>query len=363
LFSYACSFGRFGHKACTFEEWVSEKFGWKLYETFFKTYTEKVWGIPCNEIGAEWAAQRIKGLDIVELIKNGLKIRSKNQAKTLIDQFNYPVLGSGQMYEAMSEKIQAAGADLMLSTNLVQVNRKREHITSIDIMNDEGKERIYAKQFFSSVPLTHLFYLLDPVPSQWVLKAVDALYYRDHITVNLLVDAEDLFSDQWIYIHSPEVRMARLANYNNFSKAMVDHKKKTALSIEYFVFQNDDFWIKPCSDLIDMAVDELSHLKLVDPKMIETAWVLKETECYPTYYLGFNEHYEIVKANEARLQNLTQIGRGGMYKYNNQDHSIITGILGARNYLQVKNFPYNLWHVNIDAEYPEGADNHIAVDI
>ena len=199
----------------TFENWIKQKFGNKLYITFFKNYTEKVWGIPCNQIGAEFAEQRIKGLDIIEIIKNTY---NKNRIKTLIDEFHYPILGAGQMYEVMGEKITNSGGSFALESKITRLNILEEKAISIISETSNGQlEQIYAKHFFSSIPMTHLFKLINPMEKQNILNAADSLYYREHITVNLIVDNVDIFPDQWLYIHDPKVTMARIANYNNFS--------------------------------------------------------------------------------------------------------------------------------------------------
>ncbi len=343
-------------EALTFEDWVTQKFGRKLYETFFKTYTEKIWGIPCKEIGAEWAAQRIKGLDIREVIKNAL-ITSGQQIKTLVEEFDYPVLGAGQMYEAMCDEAVSKGAELMLGAKVVGFEQKDNRIVSVEVKAPQGQTiKVEAKQFFSSIPMTHFFKMLAPEESARVQQAVDALYYRDHITVNLLVDGKDLFPDQWIYLHSQDVKAARLANYNNFSSRMSGDENKTALSIEYFVFQDDAEWKMSDQELIDLAKQEIEYLKLVKQEQVEKAWVLRETEAYPVYFMGFQPHYDLLKNRANEFKNIMLMGRGGMYKYNNQDHSIISGILAARNYLRLPGSPYDLWEINVDAEYCESSE-------
>jgi protoporphyrinogen oxidase len=354
MLSYAHSKFRIHPKEETFEDWISNKFGRKLFNTFFKTYTEKVWGIPCNQIGAEWAAQRIKGLDIIQVIKNSFNLGGKGKIKTLVDQFDYPVMGAGQMYEAWADEIVKAGGKIILNATVKKINISDHHISSVIYSTDAGNYEITANQYLSSIPLTHFFYLQEPAVNSDLKKAVDALYYREHITVDLLIDSEEVFPDQWIYIHSPEVKMARIANYNNFSTAMVKNEKKTALSVEYFVFQHEELWKMSDRDLIELAVDELSHAHLVTKEKVLKGWVVRETESYPTYYLGFKHHYEILQNEIDKYTNLYPVGRGGMYKYNNQDHSIMSGLLAARNYVS-KERKYNLWEINVDAEYHEGA--------
>jgi len=340
----------------TFEDWITQKFGRKLYETFFKTYTEKVWGIPCNQIGAEWAAQRIKGLDIIKVIKNSILGGRGNKIKTLVEQFDYPVLGAGQMYEAMSDFVTGKEVEVELGARVVKIYHQDGKITSIDVCSPNGNvSKITARQYFSSIPITHFFKMLSPPISEDLKRASDALYYREHITVDLLVDGVKLFPDQWIYVHSPDVRMARVANYNNFSNAMVPQRNQVALSVEYFVFQHEDLWKKPDADLKDLAIDEMCYMGLLSKEKVQGQWVVRETESYPTYYIGFQEPYDTLKKAIDAITNLYPIGRGGMYKYNNQDHSTMSGILAARNYLKLPGSPYSLWDINIDAEYHESA--------
>lgn len=354
IFSFLASKASLDGEAVTLEDWVTQKFGRKLYETFFKTYTEKVWGIPCDKIGAEWAAQRIKGLDVFQVIKNAL-FGNKKKIKTLVDQFDYPVMGAGMMYEAMARKCADSGAELMLGAKITGFRRNGYKITAVDVMQRGEQIEVSAGCFFNSIPLTHFIKAVRPSLGPEIIKSADALYYREHITVDLLIDGVELFPDQWIYIHSPDVRIARLANYNNFSKSMAP-AGKTALSAEYFTFQNEELWQKTDDDLKQLAIDELKYMGLIDPKKVEQCWVVRETESYPTYYLGFKEHYDVLRGEIDRFENLMPIGRGGLYKYNNQDHATYSGMLAARNYLKLPGSPYNVWNINIDAEYVEGGE-------
>jgi len=343
-------------KPITFEDWTVQKFGRKLYEIFFKTYTEKVWGIPCNQITAEWAAQRIKGLDALEVIRNALFGGRNKKIRTLVEEFDFPVYGAGQMYQAICDQILTKGVKIILNSKAIRFNRQDNIIKSIDILDSDGCEvNIIAKQFFSSIPLAHYFKMLSPSDSSEINNAADMLKYRDHITVDLLVGRKEVFPDQWIYVHSPDVGVARIANYNNFSKAMVGDKNKTALSVEYFLFRNEDLWNETDEFLIDFSIKELGKMNLIKNSEVENGWVVRETEAYPIYYLGFQEYYDIIKSRIDQFTNLYSIGRAGMHKYNNQDHSILSGILAARNYLKLPGSPYLLWNINIDAEYQEDA--------
>ena len=262
------------------------------------------------------------------------------------------------MYEVMTEQIAGAGVECLLGASIVSVNQANDRITSVDVRSGDGEQmRIHADHFFSSIPITHFVRMLEPPESERTVKAAEALYYREHITVDLLVAGKNPFPDQWIYVHSPEVQMARVANYNNFSKAMTRAADRTALSVEYFAFQHEELWERPDGELIELAGEELARLNLLSPGQIEGAWVVRESESYPTYYMGFQEPYEVLKNRVNEFQNLSAIGRGGMYKYNNQDHSTYSGILAARNYLKLPGAPYNLWNINIDAEYQESAQH------
>jgi len=340
----------------TFEDWVSTKFGRKLYETFFKTYTEKVWGIPCREIGADWAAQRIKGLDIWEVLKNAVVPAAQQKVKTLVEQFDYPRLGAGQMYEAMCSRAADAGAEVLLDHRVVAFHLDGDRVKEVSAVGSDGEEvTISAGHFFTSAPITQVVTSFDPPEAEPIRRSAEALYYRDHITVNLLVARDGLFPDQWIYAHAPEVEMARVANYGNFSADMVNHQRRSALGVEYFVFKGDAIWNKRDEELEQLAVAELDELGLVRRGSIERAWVVRETECYPTYYLGFEEHFDRLRRRLDEIGNLHPIGRGGMYKYNNQDHSIVTGMLAARNVLDGERAHRDLWSVNVDAEYHESA--------
>ncbi|MDD5691526.1 MAG: NAD(P)-binding protein [Candidatus Omnitrophica bacterium] len=356
IFSFFLSQASKKNEPETFEEWAIKMFGRKLYETFFKTYTEKVWGIPCSRIGAEWAAQRIKGLDVFEVLKNAW-FRDKNQKiKTLVDEFHFPELGAGQMYETMCEKLVAQGVEIMLASRVIRFNRQDNTVKSVDVLRPAGEEvRISAKQFFSSVPLTHYFRMLCPAEPRQILDSAGMLRYRDHITVNLLIGRKKVFPEQWIYVHSPELAAARVSNYKNFSEKMVEDKNKTGLSVEYFAFKSDNFWNKTDESLSALAIDELEKMRLIKKGEVEISRVIRETEAYPVYYLGFYDHYNLLKSRVGQFINFYSIGRAGMYKYNNQDHSLISGILAARNYLKLPGSPYALWDINIDAQYHENA--------
>ena len=341
-------------KAITFENWLIQKFGRRIYEVFFKTYTEKVWGIPCSQISAEWASKRIKGADAAGIIRHALSLGKKRNIRTLAEKFNFPVLGAGQMYESICDRVTSNGAGLMLNSRVGRFNIAKNKINSIAVVDPAGKEiGISAKHFFSSIPLAHFFKMLSPSDSDEINRAADKLKYRDHVTVNLLVNKRDIFSDQWIYVHAPELKIARVVNFNNFSEAMVENSNKTALSAEFFLFKGAGLWNESDEALAHLAIGDLDKMGILTEGDVEKTWVMRETEVYPVYYIGFQENYDLLKSRIDMISNLYSIGRGGMHKYNNMDHSLMSGILAARNYLGIPDSPYVLWNIDTDSEYLE----------
>ncbi|HNW35087.1 MAG TPA: FAD-dependent oxidoreductase [Candidatus Ozemobacteraceae bacterium] len=344
--------------AKTFEEWVSGRFGKKLYETFFRTYTEKVWGIPCREIGAEWASQRIRGLDLKAVVTNAL-LKHRVKAKTLADEFDYPVLGAGMMYERMWERTASTRRELISRAEVVRIRRAGMRITEIEVRTADGNIlRVNPAFVFSSIPLTHLLQMLEPAVPDDVGAAVAALYYRDHITVNIVADGADLFPDQWIYVHAPDVKMARLANFTNFSRRMAAKPDSSVISLEYFTFRDDALWRMTDDELKRLAATELASMGFLSPERIRGSFVTRETESYPTYFLGFQDAYATVRAFAMNLENLACIGRAGLYKYNNMDHSIATGLMAARKLIGIAPAG-DVWSLNTDEEYQENASRNV----
>ncbi|HLC94590.1 MAG TPA: FAD-dependent oxidoreductase [Patescibacteria group bacterium] len=336
----------------TFEDWIRKHFGQKLYQHFFKTYTEKVWGIPCSKIGSEWAAQRIKNLNFIEVIKTAIFGERTRKSKSLINKFYYPKKGAGYCYKKMADYVNKHNVRINLQSQVTKITHTRSQITSVEYNQKGQRLDLPVDYLFSSMPLTQFILSLDPAPDKIVIEAAKKLSYRDHITVNLIIKRAPLFPDHWIYVHSPEVKMARITNYNNFSKEMVKNPRYSAISVEYFAFQEDDIWRMNDQDLISFATGEMFHLKLTEPEDLLDGFVIRETEAYPTYYLGHKPYFDILKNYAEQFTNLQLIGRGGMYRYNNMDHAIYSGLLAARNYL-VGYRKYLVWNINEDAEYLE----------
>lgn len=256
------------------------------------------------------------------------------------------------MYERISQSVIKNGHALEFTSRVVNVYHKGDKITGLQISNHSGNKQIAVDYLFSSMPLTQFVLALEPQPQPRVLKAVRKLYYRDHISVNLVVKGSRLFSDNWIYIHAPEVKMARVTNYNNFSKEMPKGKGFSAISVEYFVFQNDVLWKLTDKELFELAKHELEQVKLVTKDSVVSGFVNRETESYPTYYIGYEKDLNCLKDYVESFKNLQMIGRPAMYKYNNMAHSIYSGMLAARNYLAGQKI-YNIWSINEDAQYLE----------
>jgi protoporphyrinogen oxidase len=339
-----------------FEDWVVDHFGRRLFETFFKTYTEKVWGIPCTQIGADWAGQRIKGLSLTTAVANALLKPTKNTVKTLVDEFLYPRLGAGQLYEKMAASIERTGGQVMTGARMCRIRRDQMRVCAIEVEDTQSRHyEVQGRYFLVSAPLTDMVEMMYPSAPPEVLSACRALRYRNHVGVNLIVEGRP-FPDNWIYIHSEEVGMARIANYANFSQAMSSRSGISPLTVEYFCFPRDQVSNSSDGALIERAKRELRHMKILLPDQVLKGFVVRSDKAYPVIEIGHERHIATIKCWLDQFQNLLPIGRSGMFKYNNQDHAMATGLLAARTALGSGSF--DPWRVNIDAEYLESAPAH-----
>ncbi|MCL4393393.1 MAG: NAD(P)/FAD-dependent oxidoreductase [Chloroflexi bacterium] len=332
----------------TLEEWVSNRFGWRLYRAFFKSYTEKVWGIPCNQIHAEWAAQRIRGLSFESAVAHALFRHS--QARSLIHEFQYPRHGPGMMWERFQQQIQAMGSVVKLGACVTRVERNGQRITGVVVESDGAMRRYFADHFISSMPLAELVFRIDPPVPDEVIEAARGLHYRAFIIVELVIKREHLFPDNWIYVHTPEVRVGRIQNFKNWSPEMVPDPSTTSLGMEFFCDEGDELWTMSDVALIAHAVRELEVLRLADPDEVVDGVVVRQPKAYPVYDPGYRERLQVIQRYLASIENLQTMGRNGTHRYNNQDHSMVTGILAAWNVLGQKN---DLWGVNTDRSYYE----------
>jgi protoporphyrinogen oxidase len=334
-----------------FEQWVTNRFGKRLFEIFFKTYTEKVWGIPCTEIRAEWAAQRIQGLSLAKAILNATALnRRSNDIKSLINEFQYPRLGPGQMWETCAKKIQALGGQVLMKHYVTAIEHQDGKIVAVRAETPEGEKRFEAEHFFSTMPVRSLVRALDPRVPHGVMDDADGLRYRDFLVVALMLDKEDLFPDNWIYIHTPGVKVGRIQNFNNWSKAMVPDAGTTCLGMEYFCFKGDGLWDSSDADLIAQAARELEQLGLAKAADVKDGAVIRMPKAYPIYDSKYRGHLDGVRAFIDPLRNLHTVGRNGMHKYNNQDHSMLTAMMAVMN---MQGAAHDIWEVNTDFEYHE----------
>ncbi|MFQ5963172.1 MAG: NAD(P)/FAD-dependent oxidoreductase [Candidatus Scalinduaceae bacterium] len=336
------------------EQWVSNRFGKFLYRTFFKTYTEKVWGIPCSEIRAEWAAQRIKGLSLLSTLKNAL-IKPKNSGngsviKTLINSFNYPKLGPGMMWQSMAEIIRGKGSRIYLGVKVERILWNNNRIEYLEVKQNGEKKFIHGTHFINSMPIRELIQKFKPSVPEKVLEAASRLTYRDFITVALIVNKRDVFSDNWIYIHDPNVKLSRIQNFKNWSPYMVPDPDKTCLGLEYFCFEGDELWTMSDQELIELGKKELEVLGLVRMCDIEDGTVVRMPKAYPVYDQTYHKNLMTVRRYLEKFSNLQTIGRNGLHRYNNQDHSMMTGVFAARNVIGAN---CDVWSVNTEMEYHE----------
>ncbi len=333
----------------SFEDWVVDRFGRRLFEKFFKGYTEKVWGIPCSQIGADWAAQRIKGLSLASAVRNAVFKDRPGQIKTLVDEFVYPRLGAGQTYELMAAAVEGLKGEVKTGAPITQLRREGNCVVAATVESAAGAYDVEGRYFLISAPLTDLVEMFEPKAPQEVRAAARTLRYREHIGVNLLIEGRP-FPDNWIYVHSGAVELARIANYRNFSPAMAADGL-SPLTVEYFAFCGDKFSSASDEAMVERAVSELILLGLIERDQVAEGFVVRSDKAYPLMEMGHQSHVATIKAWLDQFENLLPIGRAGMFKYNNQDHAMATGLLAARTALGLKRF--DPWRVNIDAEYHE----------
>ncbi len=333
------------------EQWVTNRFGKRLFQIFFKTYTEKVWGIPCHEIRAEWAAQRIQGLSLAKAILNAASLQKRSDTiKTLINEFQYPRFGPGQMWETAADRIRDMGSEVLLNHDVTALEMENGRIVAVRAETPNGERRIQGDHFINTMPVRHLVRAIEPAAPPAIRAAGEGLNYRDFLTVALMIDQEKLFPDNWIYIHTPGVKVGRIQNFNNWSQAMVPRPGTTCLGLEYFCFEGDGLWTSPDAELIELAKKEIAALGLADPSKVFDGTVVRQQKAYPVYDSVYSEHLDKVRSYIDRIPNLHTVGRNGMHKYNNQDHSMLTAMMAVAN---MRGASHDVWSVNTDYEYHE----------
>jgi protoporphyrinogen oxidase len=336
------------------EQWVSNRFGKRLFQIFFKTYTEKVWGMPCSEISADWAAQRIKNLNLLKAVTNAFIGKAKSGGEvltTLIDEFQYPKYGPGQLWEKVASNLGEKGYAPRLRTGVKALHHDGSRVLSATVVGESGEEtREEGSHFISSMPVRELMNCLDPKPPREVLEAADKLRYRDFLTVGLIIDRRDTFPDNWIYIHAPNVKVGRIQNFKSWSPYMVPDESKSSVGLEYFVQENDEVWSASDAELVDLGKREMEKLGLVRASEVLDGCVIRIPKAYPVYDDIYKDCLAVIRKYLETLPNLQLVGRNGQHRYNNQDHSMVTAIYAAQNILGAT---HDVWDVNVEADYHE----------
>ncbi|NBT47087.1 MAG: NAD(P)/FAD-dependent oxidoreductase [Actinobacteria bacterium] len=338
----------------SFETWVAARFGWRLYRIFFKTYTEKVWGIPASSIQADWAAQRIKNLDLKKAILNALKPSGKrgNDITSLIEEFEYPKLGPGMMWEVCAEKVTQLGSTLTMNQEISKVIRNSDG--TVTIQAGSKKLGTYTN-VISTMPINILCQVMEPAPPKEVVDAAGKLKHRDFLTVALVVPEKYSFPDNWIYIHSPEVRLGRVQNFASWSPYMIKEEGYTCLGLEYFVNEGDDLWSMDDAELVKFGASELEKMGLVPASTVKEGHVVRMPKAYPVYDEEYGDALETIRSwLSESAPNIHPVGRNGMHRYNNADHSMMTAILTAENI--AGGADNDIWAVNVEDDYHEAGE-------
>src|SRR5690554_50238 len=326
----------------SFESWVQNRFGRRLYEIFFKTYTEKLWGISCKELDSDFAAQRIKKLSLFEAIKNGFLESKSNKHRTLVDQFAYPTGGSGSVYEEMADRVKENGNNVYLKTPVYRVLTQNHKATAIELIDGKIKEYDHV---VSTMPFTMMIERLPEAPQELKVLAAQ-LKYRNTILVYLLVNKTELFPDNWLYIHAPDMQMGRVTNFRNWVPGLYGHEQKSILALEYWSNDDEPLWGYDDDRLISLAKKEIVATTLVAPGDIEAGHVFRIPKSYPVYNRGYKDALDPIEKYTSSIDGLHAIGRNGSFKYNNQDHSILMGIMAAENIMH--NAGHDLGGINSD---------------
>lgn len=337
-----------------FAEWVTAQFGQRLFEIFFQGYTEKLWGISCTEISTDWAAQRIKGLSLFKAVRNAI-LGNDGTVKNLVDQFQFPRLGSGQLYEKMADYLRQHHQQLLLNTEVVKVHQSQFNVTHITLRNRQTQEEqtVPCQSVISSIPITNLVQQIKSPPPTNISQAAKSLKFRNTLLVYLMIEGGSIFPDNWLYINDPRVQLGRVTNFANWSPEMLANQDQTPLCCEYWCNFDDELWQASEADLQAMAEQELRTINLIQSQSILSGFVVRLPKTYPVYAGNYKPALTTLQTYFQQFKNLQLIGRYGSFKYNNQDHSLLMGILAAENLITPNK--HNLWNINSDSEYVEEA--------
>jgi protoporphyrinogen oxidase len=341
----------------TLEGFVASRFGWRLYSHFFKTQSEKVWGVPATEIQADWGAQRIKDLSLWRAIVEALKPKwvrkraaRRKQVTSLIEEFNYPKYGPGMMWERCAEIVTARGTKIALNAAVTRIRHEDGKAVTVTAETEGVPTDFACTHVISSMPIGGLVRAMEPPPPPDVLAAADALRFREHITVALVVPEKDGFPDNWVYVNDPSVKVGRVQNFGRWSPYLVKDGR-TCLGLEYFVNEGDEWWCMSDDDLVATGTRELGQIGLLDPDRVETGYVIRMPKAYPFYDAGYKANVAVLAEwLAAHASNVYPVGRNGMHRYNNQDHSMLTAMLSVENIFGAS---HDIWSVNVEAEYHE----------
>lgn len=332
------------------EDAYIDQFGPTLYELFFKRYSEKVWGLPCDQMSGDWVTQRSKGMSLVTAVKDAV-VPSKGKVVSLIDEFMYPKYGFGRLSERMAEGIGRMGNQVRLGAGVTKVHRDGNRVTGVTVETENGPELVTATNYISSIPLTVLAKIIEPAAPADVLAAADALTFRNIVTVNIMLKRRQVTPDTWLYVHDRNILFGRFHEPKNWSTAMVPGDDFTSLVVEYFCSPGDAIWNMTEEEFVKQTVDHLvNDLKFIDRSEVIDGFIIRAPRAYPSYVIGYEEPLKKIKDFIDTLENLQIIGRYGTFRYNNTDHSIETGLLAAKNILGEH---HDLDQVNAEKEYHE----------
>jgi protoporphyrinogen oxidase len=335
-----------------FEQWVMNRFGGRLFQHFFRTYTEKVWGIPCAEIRADWAEQRIKNLSLKEAVFSSFS--GKSRSASLIEQFHYPRLGPGMMWEMFRDRVVERGNEVRMNSRVIRILNRGDTIDAVEVRQDTetgpATYTLKGSEFISSMPLAELVQAMDPPAPEAVRKAARHLKYRDFLIVVLILDKAEPFADNWIYVHSPEQRVGRIQNFRAWSPDLVPDPSRSSIGMEYFCDSGSELWEMEDSELTELASRELAQLGLATRESVVDGTVIRQEKAYPVYDRGYRHALDQIRGWLDGFKNLQVVGRNGMHRYNNQDHSMLTAMLAARN---IMGEAHDLWDVNVERSYHE----------
>ncbi len=350
------------HEIETFEDFATQNFGNRIYDVFFRSYTEKVWGVPGSDIHSEWGAQRIKDFSFWKALLSALRL-TRSTPTTLIEEFHYPRLGPGQMWEAFEARVAERGIPVHRHHRALTIHHDHSVVTGVTMQHDGQTIEVPVDAVLSSIALSELVLILDPAPPQEIVEAAERLRYRSLCLVALVIDNDEPFPDNWIYLHDPGVRAGRVQNFGAWSPDMVV-PGKTCLGVEYFTFEGDEIWEMPDEEAVALATEELAKIGLLDPKDVIDGVKVRVPKAYPMYVGRYREDVAELRGYLAAFENLETFGRNGLHRYNNQDHSMWTAILATLNL--VDGTEYDVWSVNTEAEYHEegeAVDSLLDVDL